>query len=206
MWRRLGSPVSRVPSLKFDWKDGSHSSWGATDREDVECHRVPEVTLSAVGRARGGWRGSPDICRHRGLGITPVSSKVPTEVAAAVVPGVWASGIPRKWTRAEPVRITPKPESLLGITPVSSKVPTEVAAAVVPVVWASGIPGEGKRAEAVGITPDVGSLLVRPSQYPLKSECQTGLVAVTAKLAPPGLLVECECKNPPRKPMAKMID
>ncbi|XP_029817326.1 uncharacterized protein LOC115307632 [Manacus vitellinus] len=24
-------------------------------------------TLSAVGRARGGWRGSPGICRHKGL-------------------------------------------------------------------------------------------------------------------------------------------
>ncbi|XP_064518136.1 uncharacterized protein LOC135417691 [Pseudopipra pipra] len=93
-----------------------------------------------------------------------------------------------------------------GITPVSSKVPTEVAAAVVPVVWASGTAGEWKRAEPVGITPDVGSLLVRPSQYPLKSECQLGLVAGTAEFAPPGLLVGRECQNLPRKPMAKMID
>ncbi|XP_027554261.1 uncharacterized protein LOC113974898 [Neopelma chrysocephalum] len=46
-------------------------------------------------------------------GITPVSSMVPTEVAAAVVPVVWASGILRKWTRAEPLRFTPKPESIL---------------------------------------------------------------------------------------------
>ncbi|XP_051650451.1 translation initiation factor IF-2-like [Manacus candei] len=32
IWRRLGSPVSRGPSLKFDWKGWSHSSWGATER------------------------------------------------------------------------------------------------------------------------------------------------------------------------------
>ncbi|XP_032547575.1 uncharacterized protein LOC116788649 isoform X2 [Chiroxiphia lanceolata] len=93
-----------------------------------------------------------------------------------------------------------------GITPVSSKVLTEVAAAVVPVVWASGTPGEWKRAEPVGITPTVGSVLVRPSQYPLKSECQLGLVAVRAEFAPPGFLVEGECKNLPSKPMAKVID
>ncbi|XP_051668130.1 uncharacterized protein LOC127482133 isoform X2 [Manacus candei] len=36
-------------------------------------------------------------------GITPVSSKAPTEVAAAVVPVVWASGIAEEWKRAEPV-------------------------------------------------------------------------------------------------------
>ncbi|XP_064515992.1 uncharacterized protein LOC135416638 [Pseudopipra pipra] len=36
-------------------------------------------------------------------GITPVSSKVPTEVAAAVVPVVWASGTAGEWKRAEPV-------------------------------------------------------------------------------------------------------
>ncbi|XP_051641411.1 uncharacterized protein LOC127470206 isoform X6 [Manacus candei] len=35
-------------------------------------------------------------------GITPVSSKVLTEVAAAVVPVVWASGVPEEWKRAEP--------------------------------------------------------------------------------------------------------
>ncbi|XP_051641406.1 uncharacterized protein LOC127470206 isoform X2 [Manacus candei] len=40
-------------------------------------------------------------------GITPVSSKVLTEVAAAVVPVVWASGVPEEWKRAEPCPSVP---------------------------------------------------------------------------------------------------
>ncbi|KAJ7397076.1 hypothetical protein BTVI_138821 [Pitangus sulphuratus] len=44
--------------------------------------------------------------------ITPVTDNIPTEVEDAVVPTMWASGIPGKSERAEPVKITLKPGAI----------------------------------------------------------------------------------------------
>ncbi|XP_051629870.1 uncharacterized protein LOC127463888 [Manacus candei] len=82
----------------------------------IERDQAREVKKEGRREVRQQASSTKLLCKqfgvYRGI-ITPVSSKVPTEVAAAVVPVVWASGIPRKWPRTEPVRITPKPESLL---------------------------------------------------------------------------------------------
>ncbi|XP_032541542.1 uncharacterized protein LOC116785686 isoform X2 [Chiroxiphia lanceolata] len=103
--RMLSATVSpRSPFLLLGEHevDGEDPQASAGTRDSYNCD-FPTALL----------RGTLRVPR----GITPVSSKVPTEVAAAVVPVVWASGIPRKMTRTEPVRITPKPESLLAEEP-----------------------------------------------------------------------------------------
>ncbi|XP_051632390.1 uncharacterized protein LOC127465894 [Manacus candei] len=65
--------------------------------------------------AASSWRIQEDAALFSWEGITPVSSKVPTEVAAAVVPVVWASGVPGEWKRAEPVGITPDVGSIWDV-------------------------------------------------------------------------------------------
>ncbi|XP_051625370.1 uncharacterized protein LOC127461525 isoform X2 [Manacus candei] len=68
--------------------------------QGIERDQPREVKKEGRREVRQQASSTKLLCKQ---GITPVSSKVPTEVAAAVVPVVWASGIPGKWKRAEPV-------------------------------------------------------------------------------------------------------
>ncbi|XP_051630918.1 uncharacterized protein LOC127464605 [Manacus candei] len=65
----------------------------------IERDQAREVKKEGRREVRQQASSTKLLCKQ---GITPVSSKAPTEVAAAVVPVVWASGTAGEWKRAEP--------------------------------------------------------------------------------------------------------
>ncbi|XP_051626542.1 uncharacterized protein LOC127462162 isoform X12 [Manacus candei] len=66
--------------------------------QGIEREQPREVKKEGRREVRQQASSTKLLCKQ---GITPVSSKVLTEVAAAVVPVVWASGIAGEWKRAE---------------------------------------------------------------------------------------------------------
>ncbi|XP_051660925.1 uncharacterized protein LOC127478806 isoform X3 [Manacus candei] len=65
----------------------------------IERDQAREVKKEGRREVRQQASSTKLLCKQ---GITPVSSKALTEVAAAVVPVVWASGAAGEWKRAEP--------------------------------------------------------------------------------------------------------